>query len=372
MQAKIKIEKIVFGGKGLGRIDNKVVLTDSVLPQEIVEVELIEQKGYFEGKLLSVLESSKERIEPDCPYASICGGCDFRHTVYLYEVQLKIEMLKDALRQIGKIDLHSSDIEVISSPCRDGYRIKSKFQYKRGKFGFYKKKSKKIVAVKECLNLPSHINAVLPEIKTSTQFFLESHLFRNKYYRYKKTSNLKPVKYLFEDYIFVHKPGNFIQANRFLLSSFIDKVKEYAGREGVLVELFAGSGFFTLPLSFHFDKVICYEISKNAISCLRKSINLNCIKNIIANISNCENINLKNVDTIVLDPPREGCFKSLIDNINSSNAKNIVYVSCNASTFARDLNRLTNYTLSDITLIDMFPGTAHFEIVAKFLKNSIV
>jgi len=371
MKEKIKIEKVVFGGKGLGRIDNKVVLVDSVLPGETVEVEVKEQKGYFEGKLLSVLEPSKERIDPDCPYAHICGGCDFRHTNYLFEVTLKKEMLKDTLKRIGKVDLSLSDIKVLSSPNRNGYRVKSKFQFKKSKFGFYKKKSNEVVEIKNCPNLPNHINSVLPDIKTSSPFFLESHLFEDKYFRYKKKSNLKPVKYIFDSYIFVHKPGNFIQANRFLLNDFINKVKEYAGIEGTLFEFYSGSGFFTLPLSFNFDKVVCYEISKEAVSCLQKSISVNSINNIVPKISNCEKIEVKSADTILLDPPREGCSKTLIESMNKSNAKNIVYVSCNASTFARDLNRLTNYKLSDITLIDMFPGTYHFEIVAKLLKKDI-
>jgi len=371
MRNEIKIEKIVFGGKGLCKLNGQVVFIDSVLPGEIVNATLTEKKGYFEGKLSSINTCSPERVKPDCQYFDICGGCDFRHTNYDYEVQLKKSMLSDTLSRIGNIDIFNLNFSIIKSKNRNKYRIKSKFQYKFGKFGFYKKKSNSIVEIKSCLNLPSHIDKLLPSIKTSNPFFLESHIFEDKYFRYKKKSDIKPICYEFEKYFFFHKPGNFIQANKYLINEFIETVINYCGFNGTLVELFSGSGFFTLPLSFHFDKIESYEISKEAVECIKKSIKINNISNIKPTISNCTELNLKNTDTILLDPPREGCEKNLTQNINNSNAKNIVYVSCNASTLARDLKRLDNYLVTDITLIDMFPATAHFEVVTKLINKKI-
>lgn len=371
MKNRVEIEKIVFGGKGLGKIDGQVVFVDSVLPHEVVEVDLHEKKGYFEGYLKSIVTPSKERVNPDCPYFSECGGCDFRHTHYEYEILMKEQMLNDVFLRIAKINILEKNFKILKSPDRNRYRIKSKFQYQSRKFGFYKKKSNNIIEIKSCLNLPKHIDNIIPSIKTSNSFFLESHIFENQYYRYEKYSNLKPICYEFENYFFYHLPGNFIQANRFLIKPFIQIVNNYCGINGNLVELFSGSGFFTIPLSFNFDRVESYEISKSSVECLNKSIKINGIKNIIPKISNCKKINFKNVDTILLDPPREGCEKDLIQNINNSKAKNIVYVSCNASTLARDLNRLDNYTVSDIALIDMFPGTAHFEVVVKLLNKNV-
>lgn len=371
MKKEVKIEKIVFGGSGLGRIEGQVVFVENTLEDEIVLVDTIEKKGFLEGKLCEILSPSKLRLKPDCSYSNICGGCDFRHTNYDNEISLKISMLKDTFLRIGNIDLNNFNLNIIKSPNRNRYRVKSKFQYKNNKFGFYKKKSNTIIDIKSCLNLPDFIDKLIPEIKTSSPFFIESHLFDDKYFRYKKISNVQEQKYIFDNYVFIHKPGNFIQANRFLIKEFINVVEKYSGFGGNLVELYSGSGFFTLPLSFNFDSIKCYEISKNAVNCLNNSLKINNIKNINSFVSDCKNLNFKNTDTIVLDPPREGCEKKLTENINNSKAKNIVYVSCNASTLARDLKRLDNYILTDLTLIDMFPATSHFETVVKLIHKEL-
>ncbi|BBB31964.1 23S rRNA (uracil1939-C5)-methyltransferase [Thermotomaculum hydrothermale] len=361
----LKIEKIVFGGKGLSRVEGKVVFVDGVLPGEEVEVELIDGKHFYTGKLISILTPSKYRVKNDCQYTD-CGGCDFRFCTYNFEIELKKQMLIDTLNRIGKTKVDENKIELIYKE-RNGYRIKTGYKVKGDRVGFYRKKSHKIVEIERCLQSPEIVNQTLKKTKNrfNGHFFIECHPFKEEVSVYKKGEFGEIFKLNFGNYILFHKTGNFIQANRFLLKDFVKKVLEYAGNGESLLELYAGSGLFTIPLSFNYEKVFAYETSKDAVKTMNKSIVENNIKNIKSFKTKSEDFETKNYNAVVVDPPREGLSKIVVEKVLKIKPEKIIYISCNASTFARDYFYLSKeYTLERITLIDNFPATAHFEIVA--------
>ena len=372
MQEKklIKIEKIVFGGKGLGRIDGKVVFAEGVLPGEVIEADLIQKKHFFEAKNIEIVSPSKFRVKPDCKYTD-CGGCDFRFCDYGYEIELKKEMLADTLKRIAKIEIEKESVSTIFSE-RNHYRIKSGFKVKNGKIGFFRKKSHSIVDIDYCLQIPEIANRKLKEVrktKPERDFFIETHPFEEKAFFYFKGEKNGEIAIDFGRYIMLHKTGNFIQANRLILRDFIKTVVNFAGRGKNLVELYAGSGLFTLPLSFNFEKIYAYESSKSACEMLEKSLNANELKNVEILNKPSEKFSEKKYDAIVVDPPREGLSKTVVEKIKKNPPQRMVYVSCNASTFARDLKALSSvFYLKKIALIDNFPATAHFETVALLEK----
>ncbi|NOZ13297.1 MAG: class I SAM-dependent RNA methyltransferase [Acidobacteria bacterium] len=367
--ATVTIEKVVQGGKGLARFEGRVVLVDRVLPGEDVRVSLRPRKGVTAGEFPEVLASSPLRVVSDCPFYSRCGGCDFRHTGYETELELKQSILLETLRRIGKVLLSPAELAVIASPRRNRYRIRTRFQCDGGRKGFFAKASHDIVPVDDCLLMPEHLAPVLRKTRCRNAFYLETHPVLDTVYRYRKPGEFDTVELDFPGYTLMHCPGNFIQANRFLLNQFVETVREFAGKGERLCELFAGSGFLTLPLSRQFSKLSAVEWSHSAVEMMRKSLEINGISNVSISERDCARWNPEPCDVLVLDPPREGMTGELARKINQSGIPRIVYVSCDAATLGRDIRRLDQYRVEKAVLIDMFPGTAHFETMIRLSKK---
>ena len=367
----VTIEKIVQQGKGLARLDGRVVLVDRVLPGEQVRVTLRPRRGVLEGTLVSVSDPSVHRETSDCPFYDHCGGCDFRHTNYMTELSFKKSMLKETLARIGKVDVADKDIEVIASPERNRYRIRTRVQCKNGKKGFFEKGSRKIIAIDDCLLMPEHLVPVLSKTRCRNSFYLETHPFDDACFRYRKMGEAPAAEWKFDTYVFFHAPGNFVQANRFLLNDFARLVCQLAGKGDSLLELFAGSGFLTLPLSRQYQNVVAMEWAQSALDMMRRSLAANHISNVSIRSGDCNNCRFEHgkVETLVVDPPREGLDAVLAGSINRAGINRIVYVSCNAATLARDIARFPNFNLKRLILIDMFPGTAHFETMALLVSD---
>ena len=159
----------------------------------------------------------------------------------------------------------------------------------------------------------------------------------------------------------------------------IKKVKSLIKKPNDLIELYCGSGTFTIPLSKQFKRIFATENNRKSIICLEKGIKKNNIDNIsYARISDDEvsevfngrkfnrmkniNINEYNFSHILVDPPRSGLSKNLISILMKF--KNIIYISCNFDTYLRDIKLLSAFEIIDIELFDQFPNTSHVEIVS--------
>src|SRR5450755_8715 len=102
---EINVEKMVYGGDGLGRLDGRAVLTPFVLPGERAQVQALSEKpGLVRAGLLQVLSAAPERVPPPCPYFMRCGGCNYQHAPYEMQLAMKRAVLEDQLRRIGKIE----------------------------------------------------------------------------------------------------------------------------------------------------------------------------------------------------------------------------------------------------------------------------
>lgn len=171
MSEMVYIEKLAFGGQGIGKLPGgKIVFVSGAYPGELVEVDIIsEKKDYSIGKIKKIVEEISERRIPQCPYFRNCGGCDFLDLNYEKQLQFKEDILKDQLQRIAKI---SDEIveKIQESKNEFGYRLKMEFSFdyqKQTLLGLKMKNSNKIVQVRKCLLAPKSFNKILdtvPEI----------------------------------------------------------------------------------------------------------------------------------------------------------------------------------------------------------------
>ena len=185
------------------------------------------------------------------------------------------------------------------------------------------------------------------------------------------------------DYIgdikFEISPLSFFQVNPIQTKILYEKVLEYADLQGheIVYDAYCGIGTISLFLAKKAKKVIGVEIVEEAIEDAKRNAKLNNIENAEFYVGKVEEViprlyqQGQNADVVVVDPPRKGCDQKLLDTIIQMKPKRMIYVSCNPSTLARDLNYLekNGYKTIEIQPVDMFPHTMHVETVCLMSKK---
>ena len=204
-------------------------------------------------------------------------------------------------------------------------------------------------------------------------------IIRSKNYKYETRGLYLDDTLIYKNLKIYQTDNTFTQSNKYLVDKMIFKVIDFIENPDDLLELYCGIGTFTIPLSFIFNKVLATENNRNSIKCLNKSLEENNISNIynarlssdevselfkgkIFNRMNSTNISDFNFSHILLDPPRSGLTEDVIN--LASNFKNIIYVSCSAETYIRDINLIRSHKITNIELFDQFPNKNHLEIVS--------
>ena len=204
-------------------------------------------------------------------------------------------------------------------------------------------------------------------------------IIRSKNYKYETRGLYLDDTLIYKNLKIYQTDNTFTQSNKYLVDKMILKVIDFIENPDDLLELYCGIGTFTIPLSFMFNKVLATENNRNSIKCLNKSLEENNISNIhnarlssdevselfkgkFFNRMNSKNISDFNFSHILLDPPRSGLTEDVIN--LASNFKNIIYVSCNAETYIRDINLIRSHKITNIELFDQFPNKNHLEIVS--------
>ncbi len=421
----VDIEKIVYGGKGLGRIDGKVVFVPFVIDGEKVEVDIKkEKKSIVEAQLKRVLEKSPFRREPLCRYFTVCGGCDFQHIDYNHQVNIKKENLNESLRRIGRIE-HIPDIKTVPSEKEFFYRNRAQFKIYGSNIGFYKRESHTVIDIDSCPLLLEGLSSLPTRIRPVLSLFMlqpsELHVFSSKdeillkiifskkpksipvslknikkitglnikgvgiYYKkgndinFEKVLGDKHLYYKVRDFKFRVSMDSFFQVNHYQIDKLIKIVSESVSGSKILADMYCGVGTLTIPSSKKVEKVFGFEINRFAVK--------DAIEN--AHINRAENVEFFpyetkkavdfivergiEVDTAIFDPPRTGLNKYIIEKISSVESLNkIVYVSCNPATLSRDISSFykRGFKLKDLYMLDMFPQTYHIESIA-ILERSL-
>ncbi|MCL2445896.1 MAG: 23S rRNA (uracil(1939)-C(5))-methyltransferase RlmD [Oscillospiraceae bacterium] len=324
-------------GEGVGRSDGLVVFVPFALAGETVRVQIVKQhSSYAHAELVEILQPSPERITPECPHFGACGGCGLLHMTYAEELRLKQGNVARALRL--------PDVPIIPSPTVQHYRNKTTWQTDGKKIGLYARKSHDVIAVEHCLLQSQQANAT----KHSRLFYREPR------------QNLCGLAFQLSD-------TSFFQVNNAAAEKMIDTIAQHVSPTDHILDLYCGVGAIGLCLAKHVRSITGVEINKQAVKEAAANARRNNITNAKFHAGKSENViselDLSAFDVVIIDPPRAGCDKRLIDALQAQRVAKLIYVSCNPATLARDVKRLANYTLTSAAAVDMFPRTAHVETV---------
>lgn len=381
-ELELKIEKIVPGGYGLGFAEKLTVFVPLSAQGDRLNVKIHQLKGKTAfAEIVRIIEPSGERIEPPCVYFGRCGGCDFQQLNYTAQLAAKVGIIKDCLTRIGKIN-YETEIKIIGSPKPFGYRARAQWHVntRRRKIGYFQRKSHDIIDVVECPILTSELQETLTELRETIvwdSFWSETVEIESagagenvSVYSAEIVEPTEELSFELNGNRYFYDATVFFQGNPFLIEQLIETAVSGASGE-IAFDLYCGAGLFTLPLAKKFTKVFGVEAGEKAAGYAQKNVENARLEN--AAIV-CEDVGewlsqneSEKVDFVLLDPPRAGTEKQIIESILKIKPREISYVSCEPSTLARDLRILCEnfYKIESITAIDLFPQTHHVETIVR-------
>ncbi|MCA1625680.1 MAG: TRAM domain-containing protein [Acidobacteria bacterium] len=313
---EVTIEKIVPNGFGLAFAENLTVFVSLAAKGDKLLVKIYEKKGKIAfAEIVEIIEPSKDRTEPECPYFGICGGCNFQHLNYAAQLEAKVDIVKDCLARIGKIN-YEKEIQIIGSPKDYGYRARAQWHLdtRHKKFGYFQRNSHRVIDAKICPILTPELGKTLTDLRTSVaweSFWSEMVEIETatdgrevSVYSAETVETTKELCFEAKGEQYFYDATSFFQGNLFLIEKLIETATKDASGE-TAIDLYCG--------------------------------------------------------------PRSGAEKETIETLVKSQPKQISYVSCEPSILARDLRVLTEnlYTIESITALDLFPQTHHIETVVR-------
>ena len=424
----VQIEKPVYGGSFLARIEGKAVFVPLTLPDEQARIRITQSKsGYATAEPEEIVSAAPERISPACPHFGVCGGCQYQHVGYATQLALKQSILRETLER-GGIAVPAEIVVLSANPWHSRNRIRLAFDA-AGKPGYRSRRSHAVISIRECpIAAPFLLAAaeaftevarrVSPALRTS-----EVALFCNpaetalqatvltasaKKVRFEElaqawqeripelqgadlaiegSKNELPrivahwgensLLYSAAGFDYRVDRGAFFQVNRWLVDALVERVT--AEQKGALAwDLFAGVGLFARKLTASFTRVIAVESAPSATQALA------------ANLKGTHGVPVRSTtldflrrngresksdfvapDLVVVDPPRTGLGTETCELLAKVAAPSVIYVSCDPATLARDLGVLLGegYAIQSLALADLFPQTFHMETVVHLRRS---
>jgi len=405
----LRIEKPVAGGRMLARADGAIVLVAGALPGELVEVKVERhQRGTVWAEAERIVEASPNRQGEPNP----CGGCVLAHARYEHQLEIKQQIVQDAFARLAG--------EAIAPPAivpsrADGYRMRARLHVQARRIGFYLEGTHTVCDAAPTRQLLAETHAAIDALAAALGSVLDElrgiDLAENREATERglhlelgpetDTSRLGAVEVEGVTSLSWSNAGSpririgrgdgrvtdrftsgdrswavsrttqaFFQGNRYLLAPLVSHVVTRLERGGPITELYAGAGLFSIAAAAHgHAPIVAVEGEAVAAADLRRNI---------AEWRGIVQARHESVEdhlysrrttrpqTLVLDPPRTGLSRRAIEGVTALRAPRIVYVSCDPPTLARDAKVLAaaGYRLGELTLFDLFPGTAHVESVA--------
>lgn len=381
---EVTIERWVYGGAGLARIDGRVVFVPFTLPGERVRAEAGDGVN---ARLIEITEAAPERVEPPCPLFARCGGCNYQHAPYEFQLARKVEILREQLRRVGKID-YTGAIEAIGSPAY-GYRNRVQVHIQGEKLGYLAARSHDFVALEgDCPVSSPRLNQALAAMRgrlSDARFprFLRSlEIFTNESEVQVNAIDLdRPLRKDFFEWCesaaaieyptdygnFRVGPRSFFQVNRFLIGKLVETAIVGAAGQTAL-DLYAGVGLFSLPLSKSFASVTAVEAGSSAARDLEHNTG-GVVRSEHSRVEDYLGRADSTPDFVLADPPRAGLGKEVVAHLNRLAPPRLTIVSCDPATLARDLAMLSSYSLERVTVVDLFPQTYHIETVVHLGRS---
>lgn len=446
---EIEITDLADTGDGVGRFESLVVFVPDTVPGDRVLVRLVQVKStYATAKLEKLLKASEHRIRPNCIVADKCGGCQWQHVNYDYQLKAKQNQVIQALERIGGFsDLRVDEIlagKIDNFPQFLGYRNKATYPLARsaaGKVqaGYYQKSTHKLVNLNQCPVQDPRLDPLLKDVKEDIHW-MKWPVYDEKQHTgelrhlslrigrrtgemlltliartgdlpgletqasdwlksYPKLAgvclNINSAKtnvifgaetrciagraYLREEFAgldFQLRADTFFQVNTEAAEGLLQAIAAELNLQGneVLVDAYCGIGTFTLPLAKQVQIAIGLEVQPEAIAQAELNAELNDLTNVTFHVGTVEDLLPQlgvKPDILLLDPPRKGCDRTVLETIKEMQPNRIVYVSCKPATLARDLKILCengDYKLVRVQPADFFPQTSHVECAAFLVR----
>ena len=389
----------VHGGYALARPEGMGVLfVRWALPGEVVSVRLVGRKReYAFAEAVEVLSPSPRRVHPPCEVFGECGGCQLQHADYPYQLEMKREILREAFRRIGKMDVAPE----IAPPLEPfGYRHRGRFRVDGEAVGFHGERSHRLVAISRCPLMIDAINAVLPglrglgrfakvsEVQVASDGVRVSAFFPGVPFGKGMVEHLagrtggvlsgarfedrswgeERITLPLEGISYSVSPRSFFQANWRMNQAMVRRIGALLGESAGarLLDLYAGAGNFALPLAAKVREVVAVEGEARSFRELRGNVRENALGNVRIVRSSVETFRPDGrFDAMILDPPRAGLSERSLARVREVAAGKVFYVSCNPATLARDVRSLADrYDLASLEMHDFFPNTHHVEALA--------
>ncbi len=388
----------------MGRLeDGRAVFVPFGLPGERVRIRLTDEKRNFaRGELVEILEPSPHRIAPRCIHFGVCGGCHYQNLPYEKQLEVKVEILRDQLTRIGKIE-NPPVQKMVASSSPWNYRNHVQFHLTReGKPGYVTAGRPRVFAISECHLPEGSINSLWPHLEFEPEMNIErvslrsgvddelmlvldsdsaeapeleieagisvTHIFEEHTVVIAGNDN-NTIRVLERD--FRVSAASFFQVNTAMAAKMVEHLITHLPitSSSTILDMYCGAGLFSAFLAPKCGRVIGVESSESA--CEDFAVNLDEFENVELYEGLAEDVipHLEaKPDIVLVDPPRAGLDKSVVDGILKLNPKVIAYVSCDPSTLARDAARLIKggYPLKDVTPFDLFPQTFHIESICLF------
>lgn len=382
--AILRLGPIVNVGDCEARLGQEILSVFGGLPGELVKARIYRyrknKKHIISGIVENVIEASPYRIIPDCPNFGPCSGCQWQHVDYSYQLKFKKQIISTAFASydsLSGIDI----LNVIASENKFKYRNHARFSVRfEGQMGFSNRITRRFIKIDECLIMDNRINEIVSilqdKVSETTSMSVrvgvntEDVLIQPKLLSSDipiETGQKSYVEKLYGKEFRIASPS-FFQVNIDQAEKLIEIIKselQFVGNE-VLVDAYAGVGTFAIAFSSEVSKVIAIEESAAAIKDAEfAACDIANVEFVLGKTENVLNSIEDNIDILILDPSRKGCHLDTIESIMRKLPGVIVYVSCDPTTLARDLNILVEqgYTIKSVNPVDMFPQTYHVECV---------
>ncbi len=442
----VKIEKMIYGGNALARIDGIPVFIEGGCPDDELKIRITKiNKKFANAEIIEIITPSIKRTQPICALHNVCGSCNWQHITYNEQLEQKENIVKETIKNITSIDYKVE--KIIPSPLQKEYRCKVQYPVSETKIskrilsGYYKNNSHELINIKFCpMNKPiiSEITEILKQyaqelgisgynekkhsgllrhfvfrqsldekeillilvindtkISNSLKKLAEKLVIRYPQiigvcanFNTKKTNVIldKITKIIVgRDFYFENlsdinykiSAGSFFQVNPYCARLIFDRVKELIAdniKSPTILDAYAGVSSFGIWLSDIASNIVCVEEAISSSNDAIENVKLNHLDNVQI-INGDAAVEFKKLienkvrfDVCLVDPPRKGCSEESIKNLVSLSKEYIVYVSCNVSTLARDMNLLAEYGYYPIYIqpADMFPNTYHVETICLF------
>ena len=398
-----------YGGEAIGRYNGKAVFVPFALPGEIVRARIVEErKNFSRAELLEVVKAAPERIAAKCIHYTRCGGCHYQHLAYADQLSAKTEILRDQLSRIGKI-ANPPVKQIVASPLEWNYRNNIQFHLDENAIlGFISAVTDPaqpdstlgVLPISECHLPEAALNALWPTLEfepgaplervslragDELMLILESDQVETP--EMELESDISVVHLLEDDmiimagddYILIEVLGksfkvsaaSFFQVNTVMAAKMVEHLLAVlpVSQKTTLLDVYCGVGLFSAFFAPRVKKVIGIELAPS--SCEDFGVNLDEFENVDLYEAFAEEVlpELKEyADIVILDPPRAGLDRAVIDALIQIRPETIAYVSCDPATLARDAARLIagGYRLKQVTPFDLFPQTYHIESISIF------